>query len=465
MRKLLVAAAASVLCLAAAIAAGQPPPAPQVVRIDASSQQPVSYRAGGGTEDGLGWLPLGGGTLGMVSSARPGQTNIAVNHANLKPGVFSGEIVYAFSKTEVSGISITLVVLPAGAKLASGKQHAASGCTPTRLTLTQSDLVSNYSIPAGWPAPVTIRLRDDCGAPVTNGQVVLTYSNGDPAQTMTLSDPQEGAYSATWVPAKAGASVSITARATASNLSQATAQLTGTVTPNKVPILFENGTVNLFNPVKGAAVAPGTMVTLSGSQLASASATAEGTPLPKAINGTRVLVGGLETPLYFVGDDRIRAQIPLELAPNRQYQVLVSANGALTVPDTITLTAVQPGLQVSADDSRVIAQHSDSSPINTAAPASRGEGIVLYLVGMGQTDPPVSSGAAADAGSLSRALEQPTVTIDGAPAEILFAGLTPGSVGLYQINVRVPSDARAGDLSVLILQGGAQSNSGVLPVR
>ena len=44
-------------------------------------------------------------------------------------------------------------------------------------------------------------------------------------------------------------------------------------------------------------------------------------------------------------------------------------------------------------------------------------------------------------------------------------GLTPGSVGLYQINVRVPSDARAGDLSVLILQGGAQSNSGVLPVR
>jgi uncharacterized protein (TIGR03437 family) len=388
-----------------------------------------------------------------------------VNHANLKPGVYSGEIVYAFSRSEVSALNVTLVVLPAGAKLASTKERAATGCTPSRLALTQSDLVSNFSIPAGWPTPLTIRLTDDCGSPAQGGQVVLTYSNGDPAQTMSLSDPEEGVYSATWVPTRDGASVSITARASASNLPQITAHLTGAVSRNKVPILFENATVNNFNAVKGAALAPGTITTIRGSGLASAAATTDGAPLPTNVNGTRVLVGGIEAPLYFVSDDQIRAQIPLELAPNRQYLVLVSANGALTLPDPIALTAAQPGLQVSEEDSRVVAQHSDSSPISPTAPARPGEEIVLYLVGMGQTDPPVSSGAAAPASALSKALAQPTVMIDGAPAEIIFAGLTPGSVGLYQIKLRVPADAREGDLGVEISQGGAQSNPGVLPVR
>jgi uncharacterized protein (TIGR03437 family) len=57
------------------------------------------------------------------------------------------------------------------------------------------------------------------------------------------------------------------------------------------------------------------------------------------------------------------------------------------------------------------------------------------------------------------------VTVDGAPAEVVFAGLTPGAVRLYQINLRVPADARTGDLAVAITQGDAQSNPGVLPVR
>ena len=91
--------------------------------------------------------------------------------------------------------------------------------------------------------------------------------------------------------------------------------------------------------------------------------------------------------------------------------------------------------------------------------------LVILGVDLGQTDPPVPSGAAPADGSLPIALTQPTVTIDGQPAEVLFAGLTPGSVGLYQIRLRVPAEARAGDLGVAILQGVAQSNPGVLPVR
>src|SRR5262249_23222558 len=163
--------------------------------------------------------------------------------------------------------------------------------------------------------------------------------------------------------------------ASAVNLPKVTAHLTGAVAPNKTPILFENGTVSLFNAVKGAALAPGAMATIHGSGLAAATAAPDGPPLPTNLNGTRVLVGGVEAPLYSVSDDQVRIQVPTELAPNRQYLVLVSANGALTVPDTIALAPAQPGLQVSQDDSRVIAQHPDSSPVTAAAPARPGEEI------------------------------------------------------------------------------------------
>src|SRR5262249_46012453 len=84
------------------------------------------------------------------------------------------------------------------------KVRAATGCAPTRLALTQSDLVSNFSIAAGWPTSLTVRLSDDCGSPLQGGQVVLPYSNRDPAQTMSLSHPLQGIYSATLVPAHNG---------------------------------------------------------------------------------------------------------------------------------------------------------------------------------------------------------------------------------------------------------------------
>ena len=209
------------------------------------------------------------------------------------------------------------------------------------------------------------------------------------------------------------------------------------------------------------------MAIIRGSGLASSSASSDVTPLPTNVNGTRVLVGGVEAPLYFVSDDQIRARYFLEPALwNWQYQVLVSANGALTVPDPVALSAAQPGLRVSDADSRAGGGNiPPPAPISSSDPAKPGEEIILYLAGMGQTEPPVRSGAAAPSGSLSKALTQPAVSIDGQPAEVVFAGLTPGSVGLYQINLRVPADAKSGDLAVQISQGGAQSNPGVLAVR
>jgi uncharacterized protein (TIGR03437 family) len=59
---------------------------------------------------------------------------------------------------------------------------------------------------------------------------------------------------------------------------------------------------------------------------------------------------------------------------------------------------------------------------------------------------------------------QPTVQVDGQNATVLFAGLTPGGVGLYQINFVVPPSSKTGNLNVVITQGGAEANVVTLPV-
>jgi uncharacterized protein (TIGR03437 family) len=48
----------------------------------------------------------------------------------------------------------------------------------------------------------------------------------------------------------------------------------------------------------------------------------------------------------------------------------------------------------------------------------------------------------------------PTVTVGEAEATVLFAGLTPGFVGLLQINVQLPESLPAGDELELVATFG-----------
>jgi uncharacterized protein (TIGR03437 family) len=183
------------------------------------------------------------------------------------------------------------------------------------------------------------------------------------------------------------------------------------------------------------------------------------------MNGVSVLIGGIPAPLFYVSAGQINAQIPFELDPAKQYQVVVNANGALTAAQTIQLAARTPGLAAFFDGG-VIAQHwVDSSLVSASSPARPGEYLVMYLVGMGQTDYAVASGAASPGSPLARATSAPVVMLGGSPAPVLFAGLTPGSVGLYQIDIQVPNVAVDGNLMLTVIQGGVVSNAAIVPVR
>jgi uncharacterized protein (TIGR03437 family) len=437
----------------------------QMETIYASSTAAVAYQASVTIFNGSGWLSVSP-TTGMTSSASPAQLAVSVNPGSLTPGVYAGGVNVALPSAAVRTVNVTLIVTAGTVTpqaVISSADTPRAACSPTKLVPTQTGLTGNFSQPASWPVPLSILLVDDCGNSIVNGQVVTTFSNGDPPLPLTTTDSSSGIYSGTWTPRAPSPQLTITARATASGFNAATAQIAGQVSPNAAPVLTPNGTLHVFDPLVGAALGPGNIVQIYGQNLASQTLSATNIPLPTTLGGTSVIVGGIQVPLYFVSPGQINAQIPFQLTAGTSYQVLVSANGALTTPNAIQLTVAAPGIAAFVSG-EIIAQHLDGTLVSETSPAVPGEFIVFYMAGLGQTTNPVATGAASPGTNLATPLVMPTLTLGGENVPILFAGLTPGLVGLYQVNFQVPSDAANGDLQLVVSQGGMKSNSTVLPV-
>jgi uncharacterized protein (TIGR03437 family) len=443
---------------------------PQAIRLFASSKNAIEFQAAASTTDGGGWLSIAPAT-GSTSAGSPANVMVTANPAGLAPGVYRGSVSFAFT-TAVRSVNVTLIV-EAGATGAS--RPASSGanpapretttCTGAQLVPTQTGLVSNFSSPASWPTPLSITLVDTCGNPVGDAQVVATFTNGDPPLALAVVDAPNGLYSGTWTPRNTSSQVTILARASAPGFpAAATVQIPGQVAPNTAPVLAPNGTLDIFHPQVGAGLGPGNIVQIYGTGLAAQTSSPTVLPLPTQINGTLVIIGGTEAPLYYVSPGQINAQIPFELTAGNQYEVIVSANGALTTPQPIQLTDAVPAI-LQFNSGAVVAEHQDGTLVSDSSPAAPGEYVVIYLTGLGATDIPVPSGTASPSNPLANVLDTPVLTLNGTQVPTLFAGLTPTLVGLYQINFQIPQTLTTGEYQLLISQNGTVSNQTILSVQ
>ena len=85
-----------------------------------------------------------------------------------------------------------------------------------------------------------------------------------------------------------------------------------------------------------------------------------------------------------------------------------------------------------------------SGAFSNSRPAKVGEYISIYATGLGDVSNRPAAGAASPTSPLSYTVAAPEVTIGGVPAPVIFSGLAPGFVGLYQINVQVPDGVPTG---------------------
>jgi uncharacterized protein (TIGR03437 family) len=186
-------------------------------------------------------------------------------------------------------------------------------------------------------------------------------------------------------------------------------------------------------------IAPGQLLSLYTEQLGplpgvAASLDASGR-LPTNLAGTQVTFDGVPAPVLYAGSSQINVQVPHSLAGKARTAVRVTYG---RVPSNeAMLDVVEAAPELFQDGARSAIVVNEEGTLNRlGAPARGGSIVVLYGTGFGPTTPVGVTGAAA--GLPHPVLALPiSVTVDRQPAEVLFAGETPGFVGLVQINVRL----------------------------
>jgi uncharacterized protein (TIGR03437 family) len=101
--------------------------------------------------------------------------------------------------------------------------------------------------------------------------------------------------------------------------------------------------------------------------------------------------------------------------------------------------------------------------VTVSNPIHRGDDLTIYATGLGRTNPEIPVGQPAPFEPLATAVDTPKVTLGGTGLFVTFAGLTPGLVGVYQVNVVVPRSVPLGfDVPLRIEQ---TTGATTVPVR
>jgi uncharacterized protein (TIGR03437 family) len=161
----------------------------------------------------------------------------------------------------------------------------------------------------------------------------------------------------------------------------------------------------------------------------------------------------------------VNFQVPYEASGAMKLSLQRGDDNKITTVDLIVGEA-QPGL-FSANSSGTgpaAATLGNGSFLNSSNPVARGDVAVLYATGLGRVKGTVLTGQPATAAA--DCVNQVQVTLGGRAVAPDYAGITPGFVGLYQINVRIPADlAATGDVPLKVTVAGVDSNTVTIAVK
>jgi uncharacterized protein (TIGR03437 family) len=247
------------------------------------------------------------------------------------------------------------------------------------------------------------------------------------------------------------------------------------VVPQAAPVLRLSGILENAVFEEGDVVAAGGIVAAFGEQFTYKDPAVAGSlPLPTELADARVFVNDRPAPVYYASYNQVNFQIPYDVQPGtvtfRIDRGATRGNSitGIVVPASAKLIRLQlraAGIAIpESRDYFGIAVHQDgtlSLPREFGVPNSRpskpGDVLTVYGLAFGQTSPAVTAGVAAPTSPLAqlgfntkRVFFGALALATGYSQDALFVGLTPGLVGLYQINVVVPQESPKGDIPIRV---------------
>jgi uncharacterized protein (TIGR03437 family) len=180
-----------------------------------------------------------------------------------------------------------------------------------------------------------------------------------------------------------------------------------------------------------------------------------------------VTANGRLVPITSIRQGAINVILPLDISGS-EVTLQVRNGAAISNSVTLPFAKTAPGVftQTGNGLGNAAALHADYTPITVDHPAHEEEVILLYLTGLGSVMPPIVDGAVPGSSPTSLVTTPVKVLIADMPAEVQFAGLAPGFLGLYQLNVRVPRGIVAGTSAEVEIQTPeATTRQATLPIR
>lgn len=235
-----------------------------------------------------------------------------------------------------------------------------------------------------------------------------------------------------------------------------------------VPTIPPAGIQSVTGPTPDGSIAPGSIVSIYGQNLASSMVVGPTSPLSQTLGNVTVTVGSSLLPLVFVSPDQIAAQMPWEFAPGN-YTLTVHQTSLPDVSGSFTIERNAPGAFVQANTQNqplVLALHQDGTVVNFASPARQGEQISIYTTGLGPYDHPAVDGFPANQTDTFDLVDPVMINTASAQYQPDWAGAAVGIVGVQVIKLTITPDLPpATVLSLTINVNGKNSTQVVLPLQ
>jgi uncharacterized protein (TIGR03437 family) len=384
--------------------------------------------------------------------------SVTVNPGSLAGGTYNGNIRITPNGGTVVNIPVTLTV-----------QSLTVSASPTTLTF-------NYR--AGDPAPTAQTLSVSGGtgltfsatAASTGNWLQVTPATGTAPATLNVTiDP-------TTLTSTGAQTGTITVAGTGSTTGSTTVNVTINVT---APLPTIAGVTNGASFAAASTISAGEVISLFGTNIGpstpvglTSSVLDPNGNVPKTLGGVQVLVGGYPAAMIYASGTQVSAVVPYEIAspvfrvsPNVQVKYLGQTSNGVPVTQVTSAPGLFTANSSGAGPGAILNQNSTlNAPAN---PANKGDTVVIYMTGEGQTNPQGVTGKVTTVNPAGNPLTpQPllpvAVLIDGQPAKVAFYGEAPGIVsGVMQVNVQIPANARSGDLPITVQVGSNISQTGV----
>jgi uncharacterized protein (TIGR03437 family) len=379
----------------------------------------------------------------------PGSINVSVDPSNLAAGTYPGQIAAVPDNIQGSSVNVdvTLIVRDAPDTQIGFPPFPVGGPLPD----PQMVPLTTDTDQAGFFADLVSEMN----------WLQLSPQRGQTPQTLQFSvDPSAAA-----LPAGSHLGfVTINDQNNPGNIAIFEAVLSISPPPPVITMVKNAGSEEPF-------ISPNLFVEIKGSNLANSTMPWTGAPdfqagnLPTMIGNVSVMVNGKPGYVSYISPGQINVLAPVASSGASTATIVVNNNGTMSAPFIVPMRTIAPALfEFDLGTMRVAATHADNTPVAPVGtypgsyPAAPGETIQVWGAGFGDTVNPIPDGRVLSAPSMLKS--SVTVSVDGANADVPFAGLV--AAGLYQINVTVPLSARDGDLSIKASTQGAQTLDGII---